>query len=71
MADWGSYNPSTGEVENKKGAGKYTGSVKPEESLITEENGFFNIQLVENGSPYSIIEEMDAKYPTIRSWRPM
>jgi hypothetical protein len=23
--DWGSYNPSTGNIENKKGAGKYNG----------------------------------------------
>lgn len=28
MADWGSYNPGTGKVENKKGAGKYSGSIK-------------------------------------------
>jgi len=38
--DWGSYNPSTGNVENKKGAGKFTGGIKIEDSLITVENGF-------------------------------
>ena len=38
--DWGSYNPSTGKVENKKGAGKYNGGVRVEDSLITVENGF-------------------------------
>lgn len=65
MADWGSYNPSTGNIENKKGAGKFTGSVLPNESVITEENGFKNIHMVDNGSPYSIIEEMDKQYPTI------
>jgi len=43
VGEWGSYNPGTGNIEHKKGAGKYTGSVKPEESLITEENGFINI----------------------------
>ena len=63
MADWGSYNPSTGNIENKKGAGKYTGSVREEESVITEENGFKNIEVVHGGSPYGCIEDMDAKYP--------
>ncbi len=38
--NWGSYNPSTGNIENKKGAGKYNGGVSIEESLITVENGF-------------------------------
>lgn len=66
MADWGSYNPSTGNIENKKGAGKYTGSVTKEESIITEENGFKNIRMIDNGSPYSVIEEMDSEYPSIR-----
>lgn len=66
MADWGSYNPSTGDIENKKGTGKYTGSVTEKESVITEANGFTNIQLVENGSPYSEIEKLDKKYPSIR-----
>jgi hypothetical protein len=43
MADWGSYNPSTGNIENKKGAGKHSGSITEEESLITKENGFNEI----------------------------
>ena len=38
--DWGSYNPSTGNIENKKGAGKHTGGIKAEDSMITVENGF-------------------------------
>ena len=63
MADWGSYNPSTGNVENKKGAGKYSGSVTEKESLITKENGFEKIYFVERGSPYGIIEDIDSKYP--------
>ena len=63
--DWGSYNPGTGNIEHKKGDGKYTGSVKEEDSVITEANGFKNIEVVERGSPYGCIEEMDAKYPTI------
>ena len=63
-ADWGSYNPSTGNIENKKGFGKFAGCIDEDESLITEENGFKNIQIVE-GSPYWLIDEMDAKYPTL------
>jgi hypothetical protein len=66
MADWGSENPATGQIENKKGAGKYAGSVLPSESVITEENGFKNIHTVESGSPYDVISEMDSKYPSIR-----
>lgn len=65
MADWGSYNPSTGDIENKKGAGKYTGSVTSENSVIIEKNGLSNIHFVEKGSPYSVIDKIDAGYPTI------
>lgn len=62
-SDWGSYNPSTGNIENKKGSGKYSGSIKESESLITEENGFINIKYLGKGvSPLSIIEELDSKY---------
>lgn len=65
-ADWGSYNPSTGNIENKKGAGKFTGSIHPDDSLITEENGFTNIQMLDPGtSPYSAIELIDSQYPTV------
>lgn len=65
MADWGSFNPSTGVVENKKGAGKFTGSITEKESMITPENGFDpnEIHYVEAGSPFSKIDEIDAKYP--------
>jgi len=55
MADWGSYNPSTGNIDNKKGASKSTCSVKEEESLITKENGFKNIHFVERGSSYYLL----------------
>jgi hypothetical protein len=65
MADWGSVNPATGQMENKKGAGKYHGAVPESESLITKENGFSNIHFVESGSPYDIITELDKKYPTV------
>jgi len=64
MADWGSYNPGTGNVENKKGAGKFSGSVEEKESLITKENGFEKIHYSGiGGSPFSKIEELDAVYP--------
>lgn len=61
MADWGSYNPSTGNIENKKGAGKFSGSVLPNESMVTEANGFKDIvTLGEGESPMSEIERRDA-----------
>ena len=63
MADWGSYNPASGKVEQKKGAGKYTGSIHPSESLITEENGFKNIWVMPMGcSPFAEIERRDQEY---------
>ena len=59
-ADWGSYNPSTGNIENKKGFDKYTGSVLPTETIITEENGFKDIVTLGKGeSPFSEIERRD------------
>lgn len=63
-ADWGSYNPGTGKIENKKGFDKYTGSIPERESLITKENGFENIRYSGIGSsPFSTIDKMDAQYP--------
>ena len=62
-ADWGSYNPSTGNIEHKKGYNKYSGAINEKDSLITKENGFENIVYSGVGvSPYSIIDEMDSKY---------
>ena len=59
-ADWGSYNPSTGNIENKKGFDKFTGSVKIDESIVTEENGFKNVITLGVGeSPFSEIEKRD------------
>lgn len=60
-ADWGSYNPSTGKIENKKGFDKYTGSVKIEDSIVTPENGFENVTLLGPGvSPMYEITRRDA-----------
>jgi hypothetical protein len=63
MADWGSYNPASGNIEYKKGMGKFTGSVKPDESLITEANGFKNIwDMPTGGSPFAEIDRRDKEY---------
>ena len=65
-ADWGSYNPSTGKIENKKGFDKFTGAINENDSMITLENGFEDIRYSGvGGSPFSVIDELDSKYPTI------
>lgn len=62
--NWGSVDPATGDLMNKKGHDKYRGSIDPEDSLITEENGFVNIQVLDRGtSPLWAIDAIDAKYP--------
>ena len=61
MADWGSIDPASGKLMNKKGAGKFNGSIRPEESLITKENGFDEIHEGE-GSPYEKINQMHEKW---------
>lgn len=62
--EWGSIDPATGNLMNKKGHDKYRGSVDEKDSLITEENGFKNIQTLDAGtSPLSAIEALDATYP--------
>jgi len=61
---WGSIDPATGKLMNKKGHDKYRGAIDAEDSLITEENGFKNIQMLDVGaSPFHAIEVLDAKYP--------
>ena len=57
---WGDYDPATKTFTGNYGL-KYTGSIKPEESLITEENGFKNIAEIE-GSPLSEIDRRDKIY---------
>lgn len=61
-SNWGDLDPATKKMTGSYGD-KYTGSVTEKESVITPENGFKNICLVEGGSPYPMIEIMDAKYP--------
>lgn len=63
---WGSLDPATGEFTHKKGDGKYRGGISANESLITPENGFKNITLLDIGtSPLAYIDMLDAKYPSI------
>jgi hypothetical protein len=63
---WGSIDPATGNLMHKKGDGKYTGGIKPAESLITVQNGFAadKITMLDKGtSPHHAIDVMDARYP--------
>ena len=62
--EWGSIDPATGNLMNKKGHDKYRGSIDEKDSLITEENGFKNIQVLDIGtSPLHAIDVLDSKYP--------
>jgi hypothetical protein len=62
--NWGSIDPATGKLMNKKGHDKYRGAIDAEDSLITEENGFTNIQMLDVGtSPFHALDAIDAKYP--------
>ena len=61
---WGSIDPATNKLVNKKGAGKHLGGINATESLISEENGFASVKLLGVGvSPLHEIALMDAKYP--------
>lgn len=67
-ADWGSYNPSTGKIENKKGFDKHRGAIDESDSLINSKNGFKDENIHYTGigsSPMSYIDMLDSKYPTI------
>ena len=62
--NWGSIDPATGALTNKKGHDKYRGAIDAIDSLITSENGFFNIQLLPPGqSPLATIDYLDKQYP--------
>lgn len=64
--DWGSIDPATGNLMNKKGHDKYRGSVDEKDSLITKENGFEKITLLDKGvSPHHAIDVLDSKYPSL------
>ena len=56
---WGDYNPATKTFETSN-YGKYKGSVKPEESMVTEENGFKKIHTLGVGeSPLDYIDRLE------------
>ena len=60
---WGDYNPTTKKFETGNYGTKYKGSIKPEESLITEENGFEKIHTLGVGeSPLDYINRIDDEY---------
>ena len=55
---WGDINPATKQVEGDYGD-KHKGSIKEDESIITEENGFKNIKILKVGeSPTGYINEL-------------
>ena len=59
---WGDYNPTTKTFEISN-YGKYKGSIKPEESMITKENGFDKIHMLGVGeSPLDYIDKIDEEY---------
>ena len=59
---WGDYNPATKTFETGN-YGKYKGSVRPSESMITEENGFEKIYELGPGvSPLDYIEKLEENF---------
>ena len=60
--EWGDYNPTTKTFETSN-YGKYKGSVRPDESMVTEENGFEKIHVLKAGeSPLDYINRIDEEY---------
>ena len=61
-ADWGDIDPATKKMTGTYGE-KHCGCINEDESLITKENGFENIEMLGVGvSPMSKIEERDKIY---------
>ena len=61
---WGSIDPATGKLRNKKGAGKHVGAVKEEDSLLFEGDLFEKVETLGVGvSPLHAIQVRDAQYP--------
>ena len=61
-ADWGDLDPATKKMTGSYGE-KHCGCITEDESLITEENGFKNIEMLGVGvSPMSEIEARDKAY---------
>lgn len=61
--EWGSLDPATKDLNNKKGWKKYKGSIEENETLITKENGFDKIYELKPGqNPLAYIENLDNIY---------
>ena len=57
---WGDFNPATKKFETANYGDKYKGSIKPEESMITENAGFDKIHTLGPGeSPLDYINRID------------
>jgi hypothetical protein len=64
-AKFGDIDPATKKLTGSYGD-KYRGAVEEHESLITAENGFKNIRLLDKGvSPLLAIDSIDAKYKNV------
>lgn len=63
LTKWGDYDPAAKKFQTDNYGQKYKGSIKPEESMITEENGFTNIHTLGIGvSPLDYINRIDNEY---------
>lgn len=63
LTKWGDYDPASKKFQTENYGQKYKGSIKPEESMITEENGFTNIRTLGVGvSPLDYINRIDNEY---------
>lgn len=63
MSKWGDWDPVEKKLQTSNYGQKYKGSIKPEESMITEENGFTNIHTLGVGvSPIDYINRIDDEY---------
>jgi hypothetical protein len=61
--NWGDVDPATKKTTGSYGQ-KYRGSIDEKDSLITSENGFKNIIVLEKGmSPLAYIDKLDNQYP--------
>lgn len=61
-ADWGDLDPATKKMTGSYGE-RYEGCVTEKESMITKENGFEKIELLDAGvSPLSVIDARDREY---------
>ena len=59
--NWGDEDPVTGKLTGSYN-GKSRGAIVASESLITEENGFTKIEIIEGGSPFYAIEQRFDEY---------